>query len=64
MRDVLSTTKWDQAILDARKVLRRVEEKGVRLREAISTFEQNKRDGEPWPGTQSTDHTSESATQC
>ncbi len=60
--DILSTEKWDLAISDARKALRRVEEKAVRLRSAISSFEQSKRDGEPW--TQSDSQESEPATQC
>jgi hypothetical protein len=63
MCDTLSIEKWDQAIFDARKVLRRVEEKAVRLRVAISSFEQSRRTGEPYPA-QSTDHKSEAATQC
>lgn len=44
----LSHGSWDQAITDARTLLRKVEEKAVRLRVAISSFEQSKKDGEPY----------------
>jgi hypothetical protein len=52
---------WDQAIADARALLRRVEERAIRVRCAISSFEQSKRDGEPY-STQSPNQTSEAAT--
>jgi len=55
--DNMSTTKsmkkwpkgensWDQAIADAKALLLRVEEKAIRVRVAIKSFEQSKRDGE------------------
>jgi len=53
---------WDQAIADARALLRRVEERAIRVRCAISSFEQSKRDGEPY-ATQSDSHKSEAATR-
>lgn len=43
---------WDSAITDARKDIKRLEI-------AISVFEENKRNGEPWPGTQSESQTSD-----
>jgi len=48
---------WDAMIRDARK---QIED----LNFSITVFERRKAVGEPWPGTQSTGHNSEAATQC
>jgi len=52
-REKLSKAKigWDGAIADAKAAIER-------LKTAISVFEENKANGEPWPGT-----VNESATQ-
>lgn len=44
-------TPWDKAILDAAQILRQTEAKASELRRAISTFEEMRDAGEPWPGT-------------
>jgi hypothetical protein len=65
MSHAMSSTKerWDAAIKEAKETLIRVEAKAKRLRTGIAILTEARDAGEEWP-TQSTDHKSESATQC
>ena len=39
---------WDYAISEAEKQISEFEERIIRLRNSIQTFQEMKRDGEPW----------------
>jgi hypothetical protein len=54
---------WDQAIADSQEMLRKVEAKANRLRTNIEVMKEAKTAGCPWPGTQSANHSHESATR-
>lgn len=52
-----SAIGWDAMIRDAKK---KIED----LHFSVEVFERRKASGDPWPGTQSTNQSSESATRC
>jgi len=56
-KSVQNLGSWEEARDYAK---RRIKE----LQYSLSVFNQKVKNGEPWPGTQSTDQKSESATQC
>jgi hypothetical protein len=53
---------WENAILDADKLLRESEQRARELRKAIVAFRELRDSGEPWPGTASKGSAEDSAT--
>jgi hypothetical protein len=57
------TSNWIKLAEDAERAALKARERSKQLAEAARIFRQNADSGTPWPA-QSSDHKSESATQC
>jgi ElaB/YqjD/DUF883 family membrane-anchored ribosome-binding protein len=52
-----SKNSWEDALEDAKERLERTKTQAAKIRNAIRIFENNLRQGVPWPGTTQTDAT-------
>jgi hypothetical protein len=52
----IADNMWDKAISDAKNEIQSLSIQAKRLHQAVRIFEANKRDGIPWPSTDSNDN--------